>query len=497
MADKLPPLTDKLNAALLIEIHNNLIDLNEKIEEMRLKEIREKNTYRDTNRYDVNHTITNATPNDPNDFDSPVYDREQIFETLGMINAPRVEVVNDGTDNLYVLVSHSGNATFSHEGLIRPGDVKRYKDVYELRLRSPTKGLPYRVTEYDLDSSPSVVNIRPLTCDDMIDVCDRAARLVGIVYGNLNQLQQRAITNELLIQLTNAGIEIDPRDRNWDLNFATDQVNVSGSSVDISSPLYLNTVETVDFNNLAALQQIPGATTWSILGTNTVIPSSTFMLLSNLTNATRVSNFPPVAQQMQIVSTSVNDAAAGTGAQQVEIQYLTDPASPSLFTRFSETVTLNGIVPVNTVSTGISRIEHMRVSRTGANGVAQGDISLQSVGGATTFELIPAGENINKTAVHFVPNGYMSIVTDIMVGTTTAAGVRFSFTDTPEDATGNVVRNGLEEISLSGSGVTKALKTPYFMTNPNNKRKSFAIAVRGQAANQQGSGSFLAIDIPL
>lgn len=251
-----------------------------------------------------------------------------------------------------------------------------------------------------------------------------------------------------------------------------------------------------EFNNLAALMQIPGVQVFSAVGTNSVIPSSTFIILSNLTSAARVSNFPPSPQQMQVVSTSANDTAAGTGAQQVTIDYLTDPTSIYKFTRFSEIVTLNGLGAVLTNATNISRIEHMRVSRVGTGAVAAGDISLQSVGGATTFELIPAGENINKTAVHFVPNGYQSIVTDIMFGSTTASGVRFSITDTPQDPSGNVVRNGLEEITLH-SGVTKALRTPFFMTNPNNKRLSFAVTVRGLAANQQGSGSFLAIDIPL
>lgn len=310
-----------------------------------------------------------------------------------------------------------------------------------------------------------------------VDVTDRCARLLG--------------------QTCVGGVPIDPRDRNWDLNFLTDQVDISGSSVGISSPLYLGNVQTIDFNNLAALQHIAGVETYSILGSSVVIPSSTFMLLSNMTSATRVSNFPPVAQQMQVVSTSANDTAAGTGAQQVEINYLTDPASPSLFTRFKEIVTLNGVGAVNTVATGISRIEHIRVSRVGTAGVAAGDISLQSVGGATTFEMIPAGENINRTCVHFVPNGYMSIVTDLLVGTTTEAGVRFSFTDTPQDVAGNIVRNGLEEIALTSGGITRASRTPFFMSNSVNKRMSFAVAVRGLASSQQGSGSFLAIDIPL
>lgn len=44
------------------------------------------------------------------------------------------------------------------------------------------------------------------------DVQDRANRLLGLVYGSQNQqLKQRAATYELLVQLANAGSEIDPR----------------------------------------------------------------------------------------------------------------------------------------------------------------------------------------------------------------------------------------------------------------------------------------------
>jgi len=47
---------------------------------------------------------------------------------------------------------------------------------------------------------------------DPTDVADRAARLVGRVYGSQGQqIQQRATTYELLVQLFNAGVEIDPR----------------------------------------------------------------------------------------------------------------------------------------------------------------------------------------------------------------------------------------------------------------------------------------------
>lgn len=252
-----------------------------------------------------------------------------------------------------------------------------------------------------------------------------------------------------------------------------------------------------EFNNLASLTSLPGVEIFSVIGSSNVIPSSTFILLSNLTSSTRVSNFPVTAQQMQVVSTSANDNDTGTGAQQVTIDYLTDPTSIFGFKRFSEVVSLNGVSAVLTRATNISRIEHMRVSRVGGTGVSQGDISLQSVGGATSFELIPSGENINRTCVHFIPNGYMCLATDLLFGTTTSGGTRFSFTDTPIDDVGNVVRNGLEEIALSSSGIARPSRTPYFMINKLNKRLSFAVTVRGLAANQQGSASFLAIDIPL
>ena len=43
------------------------------------------------------------------------------------------------------------------------------------------------------------------------DVSDRAARLLGIIYGDQGQLLQRPTTKDLLVQIRSAGVEIDPR----------------------------------------------------------------------------------------------------------------------------------------------------------------------------------------------------------------------------------------------------------------------------------------------
>lgn len=132
------------------------------------------------------------------------------------------------------------------------------------------------------------VNIRPLSCDtDHPDICDRSSRILGIIAGNLAQLQQRPVSNELLIQLRNSGADIDPRQirlltcsdqidvcdranrqlgiagRNWTLNSATDSITV----VNVSFPM----APISDFN------QAPGVGSYSS-STHTYTATGNFKL---------------------------------------------------------------------------------------------------------------------------------------------------------------------------------------------------------------------------
>lgn len=100
--------------------------------------------------YDITNTIQIAGPTNPNNADANIYNEEKVNDSLQR-NAPFLRLVNDGTDNLYAIVSHGGGQTFSQENIIYPGDVKDYINVYELRLRSPTQDLPYRVSEYRIE----------------------------------------------------------------------------------------------------------------------------------------------------------------------------------------------------------------------------------------------------------------------------------------------------------------------------------------------------------
>lgn len=117
--------------------------------------------------------------------------------------------------------------------------------------------------------------------------------------------------------------------------------------------------------------------------------------------------FPQAAQQMAVVSTSANDAAAGTGMQQVMIHYL-----DHLYAEKSETVTLNGVTPVLTVATDILRINGMHAMAFGTGGTSAGNISLTNAGGTVTYGFISAGYNVARQAIYTIPagrTGYISM----------------------------------------------------------------------------------------
>lgn len=89
-------------------------------------------------------------------------------------------------------------------------------------------------------------------------------------------------------------------------------------------------------------------------------------------------------EALEVVSSSANDAAAGTGARTVTIIYL-NPSGAVL----SETVTLNGTSAVATVATNIWRILDMWCASFGSGGTNAGTITLRVVSAAGNRLSIP------------------------------------------------------------------------------------------------------------
>lgn len=121
--------------------------------------------------------------------------------------------------------------------------------------------------------------------------------------------------------------------------------------------------------------------------------------------------FPATAQQMEVVSSSANDASAGTGARTVEVFYLTNT-----FVEKSEIITLNGVTPVATVGTDIYRINNFRVKTTGTGLANAGDIDIRALADTPIYSRISTGINRAINCLYTVPTGKYLYVFNLLFG---------------------------------------------------------------------------------
>jgi hypothetical protein len=123
-------------------------------------------------------------------------------------------------------------------------------------------------------------------------------------------------------------------------------------------------------------------------------------VLDDLTQIPNTTVVPyPNGQQLEIFSSSSNDAAAGTGMQTLEIHYLDSNGFEQ-----NETVTLAGAGTVTTQATDIAFVQWIHGKSVGSGGVAAGNIKLQNSAG-TVYEYVAAGGNQSLSAKYKVPTG--------------------------------------------------------------------------------------------
>lgn len=124
--------------------------------------------------------------------------------------------------------------------------------------------------------------------------------------------------------------------------------------------------------------------------------------------------------QRSISSANAADTAAGTGARTVKITYYNNAmAGP-----FTETITLNGVAAVNTVSTTIRYIEKIEVMTVGSGGANAGTITLflGLAGGGGAMAAIAASDNSTFYCHHYVPAGKTCYVIGLRTGATVTNG---------------------------------------------------------------------------
>lgn len=167
--------------ASIIEEHKDIKKMLDKLTEIALH----TSTAPKKSIFDYNtgtKTITVATPNPPAGTtlspDNSGYQSEFVYDSLmPHRKAPRITVINDGTDTItdktIFVISTSNGRDWTAETPILIGEARAFYDVWELRLRSPTAGVPYRVTEWDIwlpyarTIAPAIVNLNSFTAQNV------------------------------------------------------------------------------------------------------------------------------------------------------------------------------------------------------------------------------------------------------------------------------------------------------------------------------------------
>jgi len=169
-------------------------------------------------------------------------------------------------------------------------------------------------------------------------------------------------------------------------------------------------VNTTDFQTAVALRNIPGASIINIMSYANNLQLGTERLLWNdSTNVAHpfVETPPSVAAVLTIVSTSVNDTAAGTGARTITVKGLN-----ASFAEISEIVTLNGTTPVVTVSLFI-RVNNVIITTAGSLKHNDGEITVVHPTPSQNLAKIEAIRGLSAHALYSVKSGFTFILNDI------------------------------------------------------------------------------------
>lgn len=168
--------------------------------------------------------------------------------------------------------------------------------------------------------------------------------------------------------------------------------------------------------------------------------------------------------QRSIKSASASDTAAGTGARQVLLTYLT-----AAFVLKTETITLNGTTAVATVNTDIAYVESMVVTSVGSNGGNVGAITLftNNAGGGTAWASIAASDNQTFYAHHYVPAGQTCYILALNVGATVVAGqVNINVIQDPSNPNAPQLQRGMTVVHGAANSWSYEFRVPLGIPGP-------------------------------
>ena len=196
--------------------------------------------------------------------------------------------------------------------------------------------------------------------------------------------------------------------------------------------------------------------------------------------------------QMYIESASANDASAGTGVQQITIEYF----SSSWGAKKTTTVLMNGTTQVALSVSNIYRIHKMYANRTGSSGVAAGLIKLTNQAEDVLYGQISQYHAFMQRCIFYVAENERLTCTEGMLSSYSKEGVIGRVFASEEDASGNVVPRARIICEIVGGIASCPFVISETVRNPNNKRIAIGLAVAGVAAAQNATGTLKGFSEP-
>ena len=186
--------------------------------------------------------------------------------------------------------------------------------------------------------------------------------------------------------------------------------------------------------------------------------------------------------QMYLQSASADDAAAGTGAQEITIEYF----SLAWGARKTVKVVPNGITQVTLSVADIYRIHKMSVNK---GSTAGDDITLTNEAENVLYGQIHQYETTMERCIFYVATGEKTTCTEFGATSVTSGGVEIRLAVSEEDAEGNIVTRVRVPVEVVSGGQYIGMHISETVSNPNGYRKALLLVVRAYSVtNQKGTG---------
>ncbi|MHA1287954.1 MAG: hypothetical protein ACTSPB_11185 [Candidatus Thorarchaeota archaeon] len=186
--------------------------------------------------------------------------------------------------------------------------------------------------------------------------------------------------------------------------------------------------------------------------------------------------------QMYIQSTSAEDAAGGSGAEQLTLEYF------SLAWGDMKTVQ---VVPdgTNQVTISVSDIYRLHDVYINKGHNAVGLITLTNQAASVLYGQISIYHAFMQRCIFYVGNGKKVTCTEGIIGTYSKEGIIGRLFASEEDGDGNIVPRARIVFELAGDTFPYPFEISETVSNPNNKRIAIGLAITGIAADQNATGT--------